>query len=72
MKLIIRSCAFSFLFENFDFFLDPSPHPGQTNPSGQRRSKRYFAHAASVAKRLWNSINDFGNRLSDPDMGPTC
>ncbi len=27
------------------------PQPGQTNPSGQRRSKRYSAHAPSVAKR---------------------
>lgn len=30
--------------------------PGQTNPAGQRRSKRYSAHALSAAKRPWNSI----------------
>ena len=45
---------------------------GQTNPSGQRRSKRYAAHALSVAKRPWNSINDFGNRPSDPDTTSPC
>jgi hypothetical protein len=32
----------------------------------KRRSKRYSAHAPSVAKRPWNSINDRGNRRSDP------
>src|SRR5262249_38056306 len=46
----------------------PSPQPGQTNPCGQRRSKRYSAHSLSLAKRPWNSINDFGNRPSDPDI----
>jgi hypothetical protein len=46
----------------------PSLQPGQTKPCGQRRSKRYAAHALSLAKRPWNSLNDFGNRLSDPDM----
>jgi len=34
----------------------------------ERRSKRYSAHAPSVANRSWNSINDRGNRPSDPNM----
>jgi hypothetical protein len=40
----------------------PSPQPEQTNPFGQRHSKRYSAHALSAANQPWNSINDLGDR----------
>src|ERR1044071_2912280 len=38
----------------------PAPQAGQTKPFGQRAANRYWTHAASSEKRLWNSIRERG------------
>ena len=49
----------------------PPPHPGQTNPFGQRRSYRNAPHVASSGKASWNSVSDRALAIGGPFALPS-